>query len=98
MPNRGSPHEIATPPRGLANPHGPFFGRRALSLDSLPAGAVGLISYANVPRSIGTVVSHRLATLHELQTVYGMSDVLDFLEIIAIDACNERRVRTAGKR
>lgn len=30
-----------------------------------------------------------LATLHELQTVYGMEDLYDFLEIIAIRNTNQ---------
>jgi hypothetical protein len=46
-----------------------------------------------VPRTIGVVVSSKLATLHELQTVYGLSDLYDFLEILAVDACNDRRMR-----
>lgn len=44
----------------------------------------------NIPRSIGVVVSHRHATLHELQTVYGAEDLYNFLEIIAVDGHNER--------
>jgi 4-diphosphocytidyl-2C-methyl-D-erythritol kinase len=51
---------------------------------------VRLIDYANVPRSIGTVVSRRLATLHELDTVYGTADLHDMIEIIAVDAHNQR--------
>ena len=42
----------------------------------------------NVPKSIGAVVSMRLATLHETQTVYGLKDVYDLLEIGAVDAYN----------
>jgi hypothetical protein len=36
-------------------------------------------------------VSSRLATLTELDTVYGVEDVYDMLEIIAVDAQNEER-------
>lgn len=43
-----------------------------------------------MPRSIGAVVSRRLATLHELQTVYGQEDLHDLLEIIIVDSHNER--------
>ncbi|WP_244096420.1 transcription elongation factor GreA [Burkholderia dolosa] len=43
-----------------------------------------------MPRSIGAVVSRRLATLHELQTVYGQDDLHDLLEIIVVDSYNER--------
>jgi hypothetical protein len=36
------------------------------------------------------VVSHKFATLHELQTVYGAEDLYNFLEIISVDRHNER--------
>ncbi|MBR8479451.1 transcription elongation factor GreA [Burkholderia cenocepacia] len=49
-----------------------------------------MIAYPNVPRTIGAVVSRRLATLHELQTVYGQDDLHDLLEIIVVDSHNER--------
>ena len=35
-------------------------------------------------------VATRLATLHELQTVYGLEDVYDMLEIAIVDAHNSR--------
>jgi hypothetical protein len=44
----------------------------------------------NVPRTIGAVLSSRLATMAELETLLGMEDVYDLLEIIAIDAHNKR--------
>jgi hypothetical protein len=47
---------------------------------------------------VGVVVSSRLATLHELQTVYGVSDLYDFLEILAVDAENERRLKAPPPR
>ena len=53
------------------------------------------MNYANVPRIIGTLVSSRLASLHELQTVYGVGDAYNLLEIVAVDIHNERAVRTA---
>lgn len=40
-------------------------------------------------------MSSELATLHELQTVYGMEDAYDLLEVIAVDAHNRRVVRNA---
>lgn len=43
-----------------------------------------------MPRSIGVVVSRRRATLIELQTVYGLADLHDLLEIILVDSHNER--------
>jgi hypothetical protein len=36
------------------------------------------------------VISARLATPHELATVYGTEDVYDMLEILAVDAHNQR--------
>jgi 4-diphosphocytidyl-2C-methyl-D-erythritol kinase len=43
-----------------------------------------------VPAIFGTIVSRRMATLHELDTVYGTQDVYDMLEIIAVDNANTR--------
>jgi len=48
------------------------------------------MEYANVPAMIGTIVSRRLATLHELDTVYGTQDMHDMIEIIAVDNANTR--------
>lgn len=39
---------------------------------------------------IGTIVSRRLATLHELDTVYGTQDMHDMMEIVAVDNHNAR--------
>jgi hypothetical protein len=38
---------------------------------------------------VATVISHRLATLHELQTFYGAEDLYGMLEIIAVDTHNQ---------
>ncbi|MDN7602224.1 transcription elongation factor GreA [Burkholderia gladioli] len=43
-----------------------------------------------MPRTIGAVVSRRLATLAELQTNLGQTDLHDLLEIIVVDGHNER--------
>jgi hypothetical protein len=43
-----------------------------------------------VPRSIATVVSAGKATLHELDTVYGVEDLWLLLEVITVDAHNHR--------
>ncbi|MFM0507653.1 transcription elongation factor GreA [Paraburkholderia sp. RL17-373-BIF-A] len=51
----------------------------------------------NLPRSIGAVVSRRLATLHELQTVYGAEDLYNLLEVIAVDSHNERELNKPRK-
>ena len=49
----------------------------------------GLIEYANVPPTLATVISARLATLHELDTVYGLRDLWDMLEINTVDNHNQ---------
>lgn len=47
------------------------------------------MSYANVPRSIGLVVSRRLATMVELQTTLGAQDLYNLIEILAVDNHNQ---------
>lgn len=49
----------------------------------------GLIEYVNVPRAIGMVVSKRLATLHELDTVYSVRDMWTLIEIAIVDGHND---------
>jgi len=51
------------------------------------------VRYANVPPVIGTLVSARLATLTELQTVYGVEDAYNMLEVLKVDMHNERITR-----
>lgn len=48
------------------------------------------MEYENVPASIALVVSAGLATLQELDTVYGQEDLYDLVEIIAVDRHNQR--------
>lgn len=43
----------------------------------------------NVSGRAGAVISRRLATLHELETVYSYEDMLDMFEIIYINNINE---------
>ena len=38
------------------------------------------------------LVSSRMASLHELQTVYGVKDAYDLLEIVLVNQHNERMV------
>ena len=47
-----------------------------------------------MPRILGTVLSRGFATLHELDTIYGTEDLFDLLEIISVDAHNERILTT----
>jgi hypothetical protein len=46
--------------------------------------------YVNVPPIIGAVISARMATMAEIETVLGMEDIYDLLEIMAVDAHNKR--------
>ena len=46
------------------------------------------ISYANIPRVIGLIVSKRYATMHELKTEIGMAEAYELLEIITVDSYN----------
>ena len=50
-----------------------------------------LTSYVNVPPMIASVVNSRLATLYELQTVYGLEDLFDLLEVIIINIANQQK-------
>ncbi|RVT95253.1 transcription elongation factor GreA [Rhodovarius crocodyli] len=43
-----------------------------------------------MPRVIAAVISSRLATLRELQTVYGPEDAYALLEIHAVDQINRK--------
>lgn len=47
----------------------------------------------NVPRIIGCLVSAKFATLHELQTIYGVRDSYEMLEILMVDRANEANAR-----
>ena len=67
-----------------------FRGRRHLELDLEEDDVGRLLEYQNLPASIGAVVSSRLATLVELQTVLGLEDVYNLLEVLAVDAHNRR--------
>jgi hypothetical protein len=71
-------------------PYGFFYRRRPLDLG--PGGAhydSRLAEYANVPRTLGMIISRRLATLHELDTVYGIEDLWNLIEIALVDNHNE---------
>ena len=48
--------------------------------------------YVNVPPMIGSVVNSKLATLYELQSIYGTEDLFDLYEIIIIKIANEQKV------
>jgi len=52
----------------------------------------------NTPKLIGALVSGRMATLIELQTVYGILDAYNLLEIMTVDNVNHRKAVKHAKR
>lgn len=50
---------------------------------------MGLVKYENVPSTIATVVSSKLATLYELDTFYGTEDLWRLLEINTVESYNQ---------
>lgn len=56
---------------------------------------VGLVNYENVPATIATIVSSKLATLYELDTVYGTEDLWRLLEINTVDNYNQMVINRA---
>ncbi|WP_019210812.1 hypothetical protein [Yersinia massiliensis] len=50
----------------------------------------GLVEYLNIPAPIATVISAGKASLHELDTVYGVADLWMMLEVITVDNHNAR--------
>jgi hypothetical protein len=91
LSDRGNQDALAIAHRGAETSLGFFAGRRDLSIGAF-ASPVGLVEFANVPKLIGTLVMHEMATLYELQTVYGVQDAWDLLEILAVNKENERRL------
>ena len=57
-----------------------------------------MIEYPTVPGMIGVIITRRLATLHELQTVYSIDDAADLYEIAAVNNYNEWRASEEAKR
>lgn len=57
---------------------------------NLEDGPGGLIDYPNVPPIIGAVISGGKASLRDLDEWMGLEDVYDLLEIMAVDAHNQR--------
>ena len=50
-----------------------------------------LAEYVNLTRCVALPISCGMATLHEMQTVYGVGDAFDMLEVIAVDNFNRRQ-------
>lgn len=54
------------------------------------------MEYVNVPHSIGYAISSDLCTLIELQTVYGLEDLWDMIEVHSVNIHNQNKVRNAN--
>jgi hypothetical protein len=59
---------------------------------------VELVEYVNISPRIASAISRGLATLIELQTVYGAEDLYKLLEIAAIDGYNREQITKAQTR
>lgn len=71
--------------------HGFFHARQPVD-SGIEAGPAGTRDYPNVPRSIGAVLSSRMATMRELDEL-GLEDVYDMLEVLTVDAQNAEIMR-----
>ena len=49
------------------------------------------MGYPNFTALIGGLVSSRLCTLNELQTVYSLEDALNLWEVLSIDGYNRQQ-------
>ena len=58
----------------------------------------GVVNYGNICGILGVLISQKLATLNELQTVYSLEDAYLLYEIITVDSYNDRIVATNGNR
>ena len=68
-------------------------GTSAVSAVSIAGQASGKHwqEYPNVRNIIAVIVSRRLASLHELQTVYSYEDAMDLYEVAYINGMNEEK-------
>lgn len=60
-----------------------------LQIALLDADIPGLLEYSNLPKTVGAIISSRLGTLLECDTVYSVEDVYLMLEVLMIDAHNK---------
>ena len=56
-----------------------------------------MINYPTVSGLLGVIITRRLATLYELQTVYSIDDAADLYEIAAVNNYNEWRSAEEAK-
>ena len=56
------------------------------------------MSYPNLSPIIGSIVNSKLATLYELQTVYGSEDLIDLYEVILVKLHNENIIYSRRKK
>jgi len=74
---------------GVQTAHRFFSRRRPVDYGPEQDGPGGLIEYRNVPKLIGAALSHKVATLRELQEYYSLEDVYNMLEVINVDIYNQ---------
>jgi aromatic ring-opening dioxygenase LigB subunit len=53
-----------------------------------------LLSYENLEPEVALVISAGKATLHELDSVYGLEDLYNLVEVIMVDAYNKRKAES----
>ena len=56
------------------------------------------MSYPNLSPQIGSVIGNKLATLYEIQTIYGSEDLFDLYEVILVKLHNENVIYDRKKR
>lgn len=48
-----------------------------------------MIEYPSVDSLVGVAISHKMATLHELETVYSLDDLVDLCEVALVNNYNQ---------
>lgn len=49
------------------------------------------MGYPNLTALIGGLISSRLCTLYELQTIYSLEDALNLWEVLSVDGYNRQQ-------
>ena len=78
--------------------HGFFYARRIpnYGLEIFGQRSPKHLDYVNVPRIIADLVTSKICTLHELQTIYSAEDAYNLLEILNVNAANAIRSKPDG--